>query len=140
MLKEVADNAGMKNSDISLAVHWYLERALMEDGQAAFHLGKIYQYGWGVTRDIAEAVRWYQRASKLGVAEAKGLSTKLQASMGADEPVAEKNGLALILENYGLPIWLAQPPVIVSVVLVLLLPIFFRRKKGRSKDKALWKI
>ena len=61
----------MGSANISIAANWYFERALEDDAESAFHLGKLYQYGWGVEPDINEAIKWYQRASTLGFAGAE---------------------------------------------------------------------
>ncbi len=74
------DDDGIQHG-ISLAVRWYFERALEDDGEAAFHLGKIYEYGWGVKLDIAEAIKWYRGASQAGNAEAKALADNLQSRL-----------------------------------------------------------
>ena len=46
-------------------------RAANGDADAQFNLGKRYYKGEGVTKDFAEAVRWYRKAAEQGVAEAK---------------------------------------------------------------------
>ena len=80
MLEGMRSTFGSAN--ISIAANWYLERALEGDAESAFHLGKLYQYGWGVEPDINEAIKWYQRAGTLGFAEAeervKTLEEKLE--------------------------------------------------------------
>ena len=36
------------------------------DAEAQFHLAKIYENGYGVSKDIEKAIKWYQLASKGG--------------------------------------------------------------------------
>lgn len=81
--------------NISLAANWYFERALAGDAESSFHLGKLYQFGWGVGVDYGEAIKWYRRASSLGFTkadvslkalESKQKSTKLQSTTVSDSP------------------------------------------------------
>jgi len=125
---------------ISQAVRWYLERALVDDGQAAFHLGKIYEHGWGVEVDFAEAIKWYQRASLSDDGEAKALADALQSRLGEMKSIEKPNQLAVIFNRYGLPGWLAHPAVIVSVVIVVFWPLFFWGRKGRRGKNEIQEI
>jgi TPR repeat protein len=70
------------SANISIAANWYFERALEDDAESAFHLGKLYQYGWGVEPDVKEALKWYQRASSLGYAQAEERVQALKEKLG----------------------------------------------------------
>lgn len=79
--KNLMDNlrggSDVRQQKVSLAVRWYLERILKDEGQAAFHLGKIYEHGWGVARDLTESIKWYRRAGQAGNVEANILAAGL---------------------------------------------------------------
>lgn len=134
MVSEFENNNGASEQGISLAVRWYLERALMDDGQAAFHLGKIYQHGWGVRSDFAAAMKWYQQARQSGIKEAQALAEDMQKRLGEASSAVEPSQQSVLLKNYGLPVWLAHPAVIISVVLVVFSPVFYRRWRGRRNN------
>jgi TPR repeat protein len=46
-------------------------QAELGDAQAQLALGTAYEQGQGVTRDLEQALRWYQRAAEQGLAEAQ---------------------------------------------------------------------
>jgi TPR repeat protein len=148
MMDEIQSHSGSSQQSISLAVRWYLERAVVDDGQSAFHLGKIYEHGWGVRRDFVEAVKWYRRAAQAGNKEADKLADSLQSRLSEQDSMAEQNWLGLMLEQNGLPSWLSHPMVLISIGVVLFWPLFpwskkARRKKAREaalKEAALKKI
>lgn len=143
MMDDMQDGTNSSAHNVSLAVRWYLERALVDNGQSAFHLGKIYEHGWGVNRDLAEAVKWYRRAAQTGNQEASELADSLQPHLNEQDSIPEKNGLGQMLEAYGLPAWLANPAVLISIGIVLIWPLLPRKKKAGRKtasDEALKKI
>jgi hypothetical protein len=136
MITELEAGTGALANGISLAVRWYLERALKGDNQAAFHLGKIYEHGWGIRSDLAEAMKWYQRANQAGINGAQAAVDALKSKLNKLEE-EEKPGVAEeFLQSYGLPVWLTHPAVIISVVLVILMPLFFLRRR-RPQNKRL---
>jgi len=49
----------------------WLRKAKGGDADAQFDLGKSYREGYGVTQDLSEAVRWYQKSAEQGNAWAK---------------------------------------------------------------------
>lgn len=146
---------GMQNqlgsANISMAAYWYIERALEGDAESSFHLGKLYQYGWGVETDNREAIKWYRRASSLGFQEAdvslKKLELKtltqnapaLTPEAEADLPILTE--IKAAIEELALPAWLVHPGVIAVVVVMLLWAAFFRggvrrkSRKGAGKKK-----
>lgn len=140
---------GMRNSlesaTVSLAASWYLERALGGDAKSSFHLGKLYQYGWGVEPDRNEAIKWYQRASSLGFKDVDPVLAALMAepTTTADR-VAKGNALEALLEKYSLPVWLAHPGVIALLIIVVLWLVFFRRgvrkRKGGEQQEEIQEI
>jgi len=44
----------------------YRAAAERGDAEAQFNLGVCYKNGWGVTKDLAEAVRWFRKAARQG--------------------------------------------------------------------------
>ena len=132
--------------NLSMAANWYFEKALEGNAEAAFHLGKLYQYGWGVEVDSREAVKWYQRASDLGFQQADVALTKLELKMLEQNAATVKskvepetptirNRLEAMLEGLALPAWLAHPGLIAAVVVALLWMMFFRRKLRKEGEK-----
>lgn len=129
--------------NISMAANWYFERALAGDAESSFHLGKLYQYGWGVEADNREAIKWYRRASSLGFQEADEPLVALELKMSAlksklsSEQPMKKNKLEAMLEEYALPAWLAHPGLIVVVLVLLFLVVFFRKiaRRGAGKNQ-----
>lgn len=58
--------------DQSLAFDWFQKSwQHQENGRAAFCVGRAYQHGKGVARDMSQAQTWYEKASELGYEEAK---------------------------------------------------------------------
>jgi len=47
------------------------QKAEHGDAQAQYELGLLYEHGTGVTKEMAEAIRWYRKAEKLGSADAR---------------------------------------------------------------------
>jgi TPR repeat protein len=122
-----------------MAANWYFERALAGDAKSSFHLGKLYQYGWGVEADNNEAMKWYRRASDLGFQEAgaalKSLELKMSAlkSETATKAPPKNNKLEVLLKERGLPVWLVHPGLLITIgVLILLYLIVLVRRMLRN--------
>ncbi len=131
MIEGLGKTPGSEN--MSLAVSWYIERAVGGDAQASFHLGKLYQYGWGVVADNSTAFKWYQRASVLGFEDAEKQADILWDKSSVLPMLSwENNSFETFLEESGLPVWLAHPVVIV-LLLVILLWLVFLGKGVRNK-------
>ena len=64
--------AYLKNSKIWLkrAVNNFRAAAARGDAEAQIQLGKFYEIGYGVNRDLAEAMKWYRKANEQGHPEA----------------------------------------------------------------------
>ena len=141
----------LNSANISMAANWYFERALEGDAESSFHLGKLYQYGWGVEADSREAIKWYRRASGLGFQAADASLKKLELkapkqstsgikSKAASEMPMKKNQLEAMLEKLALPTWLAHPGLIAAVVVLLLGAVFLRRKLRKGAGKKMGEI
>jgi len=48
-----------------------LEKAEAGDASAQFNIGLLYEEGWGVPEDDAEAVKWYRKAAETGHVQAQ---------------------------------------------------------------------
>jgi TPR repeat protein len=148
--KKMAD--GMRTElgsfNISMAANWYFERALAGDAASSFHLGKLYQYGWGVEADSNEAMKWYRRANELGFQEAgaalKSLALKTSALKpeAASEASSKNNELVAMLEERGLPLWFAHPTLWIAIagLVILFLSVFIRRMLRRNSTHKQEKI
>ena len=62
----------MGKSHEAQAVHWYRKAAEQEVPDAQVFLGRMYEEGRGVEKDVAQAVLWYRKAAELGNATAQG--------------------------------------------------------------------
>ena len=125
-------------TDMSMAANWYLEDAVEGDADAAFHLGKLYEHGWGVQIDYPMAIKWYQRASKLGRKDAKTLALALRDhSRIASAMKPENNAVERFVQEQGLPKWLAHPALFVALIVLLLWVIFFRGGNRKKKIEGM---
>lgn len=62
---------GLVEKNSAQTVEFYHKAAELGDAQAQFSLGLCYEWGDGVTRDIAEAEKWYKKAAEKGSEEAR---------------------------------------------------------------------
>ena len=60
---------GLKQ-DFTMAAHWYQKAAASEHDKAILALGKLYEEGKGVEKDVNKAVELYKKAASLGNEEA----------------------------------------------------------------------
>ena len=50
--------------DYTMAVRWYMIAAKQHnESESQFRLGRMYQYGYGVEKNIGEALSWYKKAA-----------------------------------------------------------------------------
>jgi TPR repeat protein len=61
----------LRKSNAPEAARWYRKAADLGLGDAQHHLGLMYRYGVGVSRDFAEALRWLRKAAEQGHGEAQ---------------------------------------------------------------------
>ncbi len=54
--------------DTSQAIDWCRRAAAQHYAPAEFHMGQLYDFGFGVRQDDAEALTWYRRAAEHGSA------------------------------------------------------------------------
>jgi len=63
---------------------------------AQSNLGEMYAHGYGVTKDLAEAARWYRKSAEQGFGEAE-LNLGMACLQGQGVPKDETEGLAWIM-------------------------------------------
>ncbi|MRJ01815.1 MAG: sel1 repeat family protein [Epsilonproteobacteria bacterium] len=49
----------------------FLQLARQGDSEAMYYLGLMYSEGWGVDKDLNEAIQWWKRADRRGSLDAK---------------------------------------------------------------------
>lgn len=59
------------------AFEYYLKAARQGDAEAQYNLGVCYRKGYGVEKDLTEAVKWLRKAADQGFAEAQDMLRKL---------------------------------------------------------------
>jgi TPR repeat protein len=118
--EKLESSEGLLLPDQSIAVKWYLERAVAGDAESALRLGKIFQYGWGVMPDLHEAIKWYQRASVLGAKEAGELLHNFDMHAIGNGPSNTSSQSGSDMPDGQPPNWIAY--ILASIVAAL---IFF---------------
>ncbi|MCX7177970.1 MAG: sel1 repeat family protein, partial [Proteobacteria bacterium] len=48
------------------AMQWYQKAAEAGDARAMDNIGVLYERGWGIAQNPAEAILWYRRAAAAG--------------------------------------------------------------------------
>lgn len=59
------------SDDTSQAIEWLRKAAAQKHAPAEFHMGQLYDFGFGVTPSDREALTWYRRAAEHGHAAAQ---------------------------------------------------------------------
>lgn len=92
---------GMWERDYYRAYNCFIKAALKENMFAMWNLGVMNWLGWGVPQDIKNAIRWFEKAQKLGHATAGELLPVLRklADLNAPDPSE------LDVLNYGRELW-----------------------------------
>lgn len=54
--------------DTDRAIEWIRRAAIQRHAPAEFQMGQLYEFGFGVQRDVVEALMWYRRAADHGSA------------------------------------------------------------------------
>jgi TPR repeat protein len=87
-------DAALARGDYVVAFNSYRALAGNDDAEAQYHLGQMYQYGYGTPQDYATAAQWYQKASDAGVSKATGaLSFMYRIGIGVPENEQEAETL-----------------------------------------------
>jgi V8-like Glu-specific endopeptidase len=59
--------AAAHRGEYAVAIQLIFPMADKGDARAQFNIGYMYANGWGVQRDLAEAIKWYRRAAEQGL-------------------------------------------------------------------------
>jgi len=91
-LEQLADS---QNGDDSVVLEWYLPLAKEGDPEAQYHIGFMYETGWGVVFNEQKAVKWYKEAASFqhDMAQLR-LGMMLLVGVGGDE--SEEQGVQYI--------------------------------------------
>lgn len=57
--------------DYDAAMRWYVKAVDDGDAIANWNIGRLYEFGFGVTKDLDKAKSWYQKAADKGVLQAQ---------------------------------------------------------------------
>ena len=64
--------------DLHKALELYMKAAEQGYPMAQFFIGRMYENGWGVNKDIKEANKWYEKAARQNVSKQQMQSLQLQ--------------------------------------------------------------
>ena len=94
--------AAFDRRSFSAALKGFRPYAEMREPDAQNKLGVMYQRGWGVAADFAEAAKWYRRAARQGQDYAKTALKDMNARSGAAQRCREAGGEAPPRRHAGL--------------------------------------
>jgi TPR repeat protein len=57
--------------DYAAAMRWYLKASADGDVKANWNIGRLYEFGFGVPKDLETAKGWYQKAADKGDLQAQ---------------------------------------------------------------------
>ncbi len=78
-----------KKQDHKKAFQLFMAAAIQDSPQAMFNVGLCYDGGFGVKKNLLEALRWYHKAADAGVPEAQ-INAAIAAEQRGDYPTALK--------------------------------------------------
>ena len=133
LLANLTNQEGSFSTGNSIAVSWYMERAIAGNAEAALSLGKIFENGWGAGPDLREATKWYQHAHMLGSKDAEEvlriLKTRImQVTENADESGGD------VTNNFRPPNWIAYLIATTLAIGIIFWPLL-KREKVRQRQK-----
>ena len=129
LLANLTNQEGSFSAGNSIAVSWYLERAISGNAEAALSLGKIFEHGWGAGPDLREATRWYQHARMLGSkdAEEKLQNSKARLALMTENESESGGGTT---ESFRPPDWIAYLVAATLAIGIIFWPLFMRRREA----------
>jgi TPR repeat protein len=74
------------NMSTSIALSWYLEKAAAGDPEGQFGIGNMYESGWGIYANGAEAKKWYAVARTIGSGGAAKRMRQMKAIAASKDP------------------------------------------------------
>lgn len=140
LMTKISSEEGVLRSGHSVAVDWYLEKAIVGDADSAISLGKIYEYGWGVFPDIKEAGRWYQKAVKLGSSDAKEVLKNIGEKLSEKKGESTQNDFGLV-KHPALPSnWIAYLIAIFVAAFFFFSPLLLKRQRQKTEFDMIGKM
>jgi len=95
-------NPGVVQRDYVKARKYHLQAAEAGDPRSMFDLGSIYEFGFGVTKDLRQAAAWYSHAADYGHAQgAYNLATMLESGEAGRKDEVEAFKYYLIARDHG---------------------------------------
>ncbi|WP_455221138.1 tetratricopeptide repeat protein [Kaarinaea lacus] len=74
------------NMSTSIALSWYLEKVANGDPEGQFGIGNMYEHGWGINANNAEAKKWLAAARTAGSGGAARHMRQLKAIAASEDP------------------------------------------------------
>ncbi|WP_455218584.1 tetratricopeptide repeat protein [Kaarinaea lacus] len=74
------------NQSTSIVLSWYLEKAAAGDPEGQFGIGNMYESGWGIFTNSAEAKKWYAAARATGSGGAARRMRQMKAVSASMDP------------------------------------------------------
>ena len=72
-------------------MEWYQKAAAIEFAQAQYHIGYLYENGFGVEKNYEKALEWYQKAAAQGDSDAQKNLDRMLLSNDIKNPVSQDN-------------------------------------------------
>ena len=88
------------NGATSIVLSWYLEKVANGDADGMFGLGYMYENGWGLHGNSAEANRWYTAARTIGSGGAAKRLRQIKAVEASNDPDPEPESRPKLPENF----------------------------------------
>ena len=71
--------------DFAKGVEWLTKAALHGNAPAQYNLGRMYQWGKGVEKDLQQARFWFQKAIDNGHEKAKEALSKIKSDLSKED-------------------------------------------------------
>ena len=71
--------------DFAKGVEWLTKAALQGNAPAQYNLGRMYQWGKGVEKDLQQARFWFQKAIDNGHEKAKEALSKIKSDLSKED-------------------------------------------------------
>lgn len=89
--------------DYVKAMYWFRKAADKGDAMAQYSIGMMYQHGEGVSKDYAEAMRWFQRSAKHYVVAEGEICVMYYDGRGVTQDYAEAAACFQRAADHGYP-------------------------------------
>ncbi len=88
------------NSSTSIALSWFLEKVSAGDADGSFGVGYMYENGWGLNPNEAEARKWYAAARATGSGGAAKRLRQIKAMSASNAPDPSVDSRPKLPENF----------------------------------------